>query len=169
MKSKTSSIIGIALVICSLICMYLGWTLPFMSLRAQANMLFFSSEIINVTSTIWDTISELFEKKYYLPANLLLFFGLIIPFIKSIGYLFLLFTQKVHSKAAKFFHFLNRWAMADVFSISILISFLVSSSLGGSDVQFFAELKSGFYFFVTYIILGGIASYFVPKASSDKP
>lgn len=162
-----NKLIGIALILGSLICMVLGWILPFMNIRAMAQMLFMQTEVFNETRSISKTIWELYEGGFLLPAFLLFLFGMIIPVIKSLSYLYFIIQPTKNKTLYNVIIALNKWAMADVFSLSILISFLVISSMSNSDVRFFASLESGFYFFTAYVILGGISSYFIPKPKSD--
>lgn len=145
-----------------------GWILPFMHVRAEVNMLFFNSEIWNETRSIFGTISDLYEGHFFLAASLLLFFGICIPLLKSMALLFLIFSNKNYPRLLFLINQLNKWAMADVFAISILIAFLVFKSMSSADLAFQVELKSGFYCFVAYVICGGIASGLLPKSPSDK-
>lgn len=168
MKNLSGKFIGIILILASMICMVLGWILPFMTIRASANMLFFQSEVFNESRSIFETINELFEGGFLLPAALLFLFGLLIPVIKSLAYLFFLIKVPQNKFLYQFTLALNKWAMADVFALSILISFLVISSMSSADIRFFAHLENGFYFFTSYVILGGISTYFIPKFMSDK-
>lgn len=162
-----NKMIGIGLILGSLVCMVLGWTLPFMNIRAMAQMLFMQTEVFNETRSISKTIWDLYDGGFLLPAFLLFLFGMIIPVIKSISYLFFILKPTGNKNLYNIIIALNKWAMADVFSLSILISFLVISSMSNADVRFFASLESGFYFFTAYVILGGLSSYFIPKPTSD--
>jgi hypothetical protein len=49
--------------------------------------------------------------------------------------------------------------MADVFSISILISFLMGNALDNTK----AHLEIGFFIFTTYVILSGIVSTLIAR------
>jgi len=169
MKLSFSTKVALFMILASQTLMVLGWVLPFMTIRANATMLFFDTEVLDETRSILGTISDLYRNGYTLPASLLTLFGIVVPNIKVSGYVYQLFVKKPSSALVWLFRFLNKWAMADVFAVSILIAFLVAGSFSGKDIRFQAELHNGFYFFAAYVILGGIAGWSVDLARpSDK-
>jgi len=169
MKLNFTGRLALLLVILSQTLMVAGWILPFMSIKASARMLFFDTEVLNHTRSILGTITDLYKNNYTLPALLLTLFGVVIPNIKAAGYVYQLFVRQPNRMLVWLFQFLNKWAMADVFAISILIAFLVAGSMSGEEVRFMAELHNGFYCFSAYVILGGLAGWVTQlAAASDK-
>jgi uncharacterized paraquat-inducible protein A len=66
-------------------------------------------------------------------------------------------------KWQRFVSAISKWAMADVFTISIFVAFLGANAMESTS----ATLQSGFYFFSGYVILSGIVAMFCGKLLSN--
>ena len=62
-------------------------------------------------------------------------------------------------KWQRFVSAISKWAMADVFAISIFVAFLGANAMESTK----AILQPGFYYFAGYVILSGIVAMFCEK------
>ena len=52
---------------------------------------------------------------------------------------------------------MSKWAMADVFAISIFIAFLGAKAMKNTT----ASLEPGFYYFTAYVLLSAVIGHFL--------
>ena len=107
----------------SLVLMILGWILPIISIDIFADIpiigkYYFLQEI----RSVFGTLEKLFHNGNWLPAILILLFGIIVPVTKSIFIFAFFFSNKIPEKWKKFISTISKWAMADVFAMGILIA-----------------------------------------------
>jgi len=141
-----------ALIAFSILCLYLGLTLPMMSLQIMASFPIIGEvELFQQTQSIWSSIVELFKKDYVLVAFLIFLFSVVVPVMKLICIAVVLMQKPSHFSARlhQFILLIGKWSMADVFVVSIFIAFLASSAK--SDIQ--AQIHSGFYWFLSYCLI----------------
>jgi len=152
-----------ALNIVSVALMIPGWTLPIISMDIFADVpiigkYYFLSE----TRSVFGTLEKLMNNGNWLPALLILLFGILVPVIKTGAIFAFIFSKRTPEKWVRFISYISKWAMADVFAMGILIAFLAANSLGQTQANF----HSGFYFFTAYCILSNLLAQLVVKYKS---
>ncbi len=122
------------------------------------------SRVYDKTRSILGTASDLWNFGYPLVAILILTFSVLIPAIKS---LLLLASCHPSSRtiALKVNAVLGKWSMADVFAMGVLIAMLAADAAASENalLNFQAELHSGFYWFVAYCLVSGLAGQWLLK------
>lgn len=162
---KKNKFFIISLHILSLALMILGWYLPLLTISAGVDAPFMGRiQIINETRSLLTTIENLLKNNNVIPAVLIFVFGMIIPTIKSIIISLALYNPFKYKNLNKFVSIINKWAMADVFSISIMISFLMGNALENTK----AHLEIGFFIFTAYVILSGVVSALIARESKSE-
>jgi len=109
------------------------------------------------TRSIVGTAQELFASQHQLVAVLIIVFSVIVPLLKALILLSVLFplNGKTKSLLLGISNSISKWSMADVFVIAIFIAFLASNGLQQSEglVDFQASLGMGFWFFLGYCLI----------------
>lgn len=98
------------------------------------------------------TLHSLWESANYLPFLLIFFFGIIVPLLKSAIIFYILLGKNVAPKWQKTVGVVSKWAMADVFAMSIFIAFLGAKAMKNT----IASLEPGFYYFTGYVLLSAL-------------
>lgn len=152
-----------------------------LSTKVQTKLGNFESDAFSKERSILGTVKDLYTSKKYLVSFLILFFSILVPFIKGVILLCVLFIKDINLKK-KFYDFINmigKWSMADVFVVAVFLAFLSTSGEGSSKsfevrilgmyipvdlkTQMVSLLGPGFYFFLSYCLLS-IASLHLVKA-----
>jgi paraquat-inducible protein A len=89
-------------------------------------------------NTIWDGVHKFYETQDYFIALIVLLASIVIPLLKLIGLLFVVITTALHSRrwlllrtwVYRFIESIGKWAMLDVFVVSIWVSVVKLGSLG---------------------------------------
>lgn len=127
---------------------------------------FIELNLFNENKSILGTLSALWQSHNYFPYSLILLFGIIIPLVKSV----LVFYLLIAPKPRQYYYYylvtvISKWAMADVFAISIFTAFLGANAM----LNTVAVLQSGFYFFAGYVLLSGLVSALLGKILQKQP
>lgn len=139
----------------SVLLMVAGWILPLLTLRITFEAPIIGKQtLLDETRSLLETIQQLTEDGNLFPALLITFFGVLVPLLKTVSLFYALAGRRNSHIVAGWMFSINKWAMADVFSMSILIAFLTARSMGSVS----AEPRIGFYVFTLYVILSGIVS-----------
>ncbi len=157
MKQSPRNAIGIFLILISLLCLYPGLTHHILSIKINGTFPIVGEiKLYSSTRSIIGTIQDLFLNNNNLVAFLILLFSVIIPILKAIILLFILFFKqfKYRSQLHQGVSIISKWSMADVFVVAIFLSFLAVQS--NKDIH--AYLHDGFYYFLTYCMLSILAS-----------
>lgn len=180
---KKIKIIPLSFIVVSFLFLIPGLTLPVLSFKIETKVDVkvrkFSGSGFDKTRSIVGTIKELLEIKRVLVAFLILLFSVLIPFIKILMLLFVLFHKSPNIKA-KFYSIVNaigKWSMADVFAVGIFIVYLSTAGreqVKSFDVRFLgmelpvkvssvmvSSLGNGFYFFLGYCLVSIASLHFV--------
>ncbi len=156
MDGRTRNIGSLLLTVISLCLLIPGLILPILSIDIGAQIPILGEISLHSTKqSIVQTIQSLHENGNDLVAFLILFFSVIIPFIKAsliISATFIKY-QKVKIKIQKFLGLIGKWSMADVFIVGLFVAFLSTSS----EDNISAHLHSGFYYFLSYCIISILA------------
>jgi uncharacterized paraquat-inducible protein A len=138
-----------------------GWFLPMLTIRLSFDVpLTGTQTLLNETRSLFGTVLKLAEDGFWIPAGLICFFGMMLPAIKTTVLLAEWLGFSASIMAGKWVFHMNKWAMADVFALSILIAFFTVSAMGNLS----AEPQVGFYVFTAYVLLTG----FIAQWTSQK-
>ena len=119
---------------------------PIIRFKIGANLPLVGGLVVHATvQSIIDTIKTLHQNGNSLVAGLILLFSVIVPILKAVILLLVLFVKKIgmRSKLHKFVAIISKWSMADVFVVGVLLATLATSSEDSIE----AKLHSGFYYF----------------------
>lgn len=161
---KPRNLVAAALVIVSLIVVVPGLTRPLITIKAT----FFGQDLFTDTRSILQSVESLHESGNDFVAGLILFFSILVPFVKA-SLLVVVALMKPSLKRYKVFAFvraISKWAMADVFVVGVYIAYLSAKATDALD----AVLHDGFYWFVAYCMISMIAiqvARVVPPAAGD--
>ncbi|MCW3090451.1 MAG: hypothetical protein JWP81_1520 [Ferruginibacter sp.] len=138
----------LALHILSLV--FLGFGLVLNMLKVDITAKFFIDiNLFNEKRSIVGTLQNLWESANYFPFVLILIFGIIVPLFKSAIIFYILLSKNIPASWLKLVSAISKWAMADVFAVSIFIAFLGSRAMNNTT----ASLEPGFYFFAAYVLI----------------
>lgn len=112
--------------------------------------------IIGVLKSLW-------QSGNYFPYLLILLFGIIIPLLKSFIIIYLLLAKNPENYYYKFINTISKWAMADVFAISIFIAFLGANAMDNTK----AEIMDGYYYFTGYVLLSALITHLLVKMNKN--
>ncbi len=159
--------IAFFLILASLACLYPGLFQPIMSIAITPKLpLVGEVTLYESTQSILKTIETLYTNNNQLVAILILLFSVIVPIIKAILLLVVLFLKKLGSrkKLFNFVHLIGKWSMADVFVVGVFLAFLATKSNDG----FHAEIHAGFYYFLAYCLISLLAIQ-IMKVEEETP
>ncbi|MFK7810350.1 MAG: paraquat-inducible protein A [Saprospiraceae bacterium] len=148
--------VAFALIIASLVCLYPGLFQPIMTIEITPNLpLVGEVTLYESTQSIVKTVETLYTNNNKLVAFLILLFSIVVPIIKAVILLLVLFVKKMSSRKTlfKFVNAIGKWSMADVFVVGVFLAFLATKSNDG----FHAEIHSGFYYFLSYCLISLMA------------
>ena len=153
---STRNIIALVLIIISLGCLYPGLFEPILSIAVGADIPILGRiELQNSTNSIISTIQTLYKEGNPLVALLILFFSVVVPVLKAVLLLLVLFIPTLPRRHGiyNFVHIIGKWSMADVFVVGVLIAYLGTQS--NTNVN--ASLHEGFYYFLAYCLISLVA------------
>jgi len=147
---------------------FLGFGLVLNMLKIDITASFFIDfNLFNEKRSVLGTLQSLYESSNYLPFLLIFLFGIIIPLFKSAIVFYILLAKSTADKWYKLVGLISKWAMADVFAVSIFIAFLGARAMKHTS----ASLEPGFYYFSAYVLLSAVIVGFlrtspeIPRAS----
>ena len=139
---------AVVLVLVSLVVVVPGLIQPIITL--SANMM--GRQVFAETRSILQTVKDLHESGNDLVAGMILFFSVLVPFIKAVllGVVGLLKPAvPVRYRLFAFVRGISKWAMADVFVVGVYIAYLSAKATDALD----AQLHEGFYYFTAYCLI----------------
>lgn len=158
----------LALHIISLVLLGLGWVLDMLHIDISTHFLL-DIRLFDEKRSVLGTLQTLWEGGHYWPFVLIALFGIAIPLFKSALVFYLLLAREPRSGWTNLAGVISKWAMADVFAISIFVAFLGANAMQNTR----ASLEPGFYFFSAYVLLSGFIAFLMgklpPKAPSSNP
>ena len=144
--------------IISLVLLAFGWVLDVLHIDISVHF-FADINLFNEKRSVIGMLQTLWRDANYWPFTLIFFFGIVVPLLKS-GLLFYIILVKKHDmKWRRLVHSISKWAMADVFAISIFVAFLGANAMQNTK----AMLQPGFYYFSGYVLLSGIVAMLCEK------
>jgi ABC-type sugar transport system permease subunit len=172
----------------TLILLILGLFYPMLSIELNAlidaGVAKFENTVFSESRSIIETSRHLWAREKYLVSLLIFIFSVILPLAKN-----LLFFRVIHNplyrRGRKLISLISKWSMVDVFVIALFLAFLATDGQGHIKThqatvfgmrlnikvlaQMSAELKIGFYFFLSHcLLLMGIFQYW-DKSHPEKP
>lgn len=147
--------VALILTVASLALLWPGLTQPVLTITASMAILGPPQEIFRQTQSIFESMQRLYKSGNVFVAGLILFFSITVPFIKAL-LMFIIIATKESSARYRLYSFarsVSKWAMADVFVVGVLISFLAAKGTDNLD----AIAERGFYFFAAYCLVSNLA------------
>jgi uncharacterized paraquat-inducible protein A len=148
----------LGLHIISLVLLGLGWVKDILHIDISVHYII-DLNLFSEKRSVLGMLKKLWEDRSYWPYLLIFLFGIIVPLVKSGIIFYLILGKSPDIKWQRFVSAISKWAMADVFTISIFVAFLGANAMESTS----ATLQSGFYFFSGYVILSGIVAMFCGK------
>lgn len=144
--------------IISMVLLGFGWIENMLHIDINAHFIM-DMNLFSEDRSVVGTLQTLWQNANYWPFFLIFLFGIIVPLVKSVLVFYLLLVKNAAYRWFRFLNAISKWAMADVFAISILVAFLGAGAMQNTD----AELESGFYFFSAYVLLSSIVVMLLGK------
>ena len=151
----------LSLHIISLVLLGFGWTLNVLHIDISVHYIV-DFNLFSEKRSVLGMLEKLWTDANYWPFSLIFLFGIIVPLIKSGIIFYLLLGKNPDLKWQHFVSAISKWAMADVFAISIFVAFLGANAMESTK----AIIQPGFYCFSGYVILSGIVVMFCGKLLS---
>ena len=142
----------------SLVLLGFGWVLNILQIDISIH-LFADINLFNEKRSVLGLLERLWTDQNYWPFTLILLFGILIPLLKSAIIYYILLVREHQVKWRHLVDFISKWAMADVFAVSILVAFLGANAMQNTR----AILEPGFYYFSGYVLLRGIVAMLCRK------
>ena len=142
------NIVAVVLVLISLVVVVPGLIQPIITL--SANMM--GRQVFAETRSILQTVKDLHASGNYVVAGMILFFSVMVPFIKAVLLGVVGLLKPTHTARYRIFAFvrgISKWAMADVFVVGVYIAYLSAKATDALD----AQLHEGFYYFAAYCLI----------------
>ncbi len=132
-------------------------------------------KIFDKTRSILKTVQDLWNKKYFFVASMILLFSVLVPLVKGLLITCIFFNKKPETrrKIFVFIKSIGKWSMCDVFVVAVLLAYLSTGASQTENVKNItmmgytvnvdvlagmqAHLQIGFWFFLTYCILSLLA------------
>ena len=152
----------LSLHVISLVLLGLGWVMDILHIDISVHYIV-DFNLFSEKRSVLGMLEKLWKDGNYFPFALIFLFGIIVPLIKSGIIFYLLLGKNPDVKWQRFVSAISKWAMADVFTISIFVAFLGANAMESTR----AFLQPGFYCFSAYVLLSGIVAMFSQKLLSD--
>ena len=152
----------LGLHIISLILLGFGWILNILHIEINVHYIV-DFTLFSEDRSILGLLKKLWTDSNYWPFLLIFIFGIIVPLIKSGLIFYILLGKNPDPKWHRFVSTISKWAMADVFAISIFVAFLGANAMESTK----AVLQPGFYYFSGYVLLSGLVAMFCQKMLSN--
>ena len=115
--------------------------------------------------SILGALRSLWQSGNYFPFSLIFLFGIVVPLVKSLAVFYWLLAKNPPNYYYQFIQAIGKWAMADVFAVSIFVAFLGFSAMDNTH----AFIKEGFYYFASYVLLSSLINYLLVKMKKSSP
>ena len=148
----------LSLHVISLVLLGFGWVKDILHIDISVHYIV-DFNLFSEKRSVLGMLEKLWTDKSYWPFLLIFLFGIIVPLIKSGIIFYLLLAKNPDMKWQRFVSAISKWAMADVFTISIFVAFLGAKAMESTK----ANLEPGFYYFAGYVVLSGIVVMLLGK------
>lgn len=153
----------LSLHVVSLVLLGFGWALDMLHIDISTHFLV-DINLFNEKRSVIGTLQTLWKGANYWPFLLIFLFGILIPIVKSVAIFYLLLVKQPAQKWYSFVSAISKWAMADVFAISIFVAFLGANAMQNTKATF----EAGFFYFAGYVVLSGIISMLLGKMMKNQ-
>lgn len=153
----------LSLHIFSLALLGLGWTLDMLHINISTHFIV-DFNLFNEKRSVLGTLQTLWSGSNYYPFFLILLFGMIVPLLKSGLLFYILLAPDPDPKWQRFVSAISKWAMADVFAISIFVAFLGAGAMQATQ----ASLEPGFYYFSGYVLLSAVIAMLMTRRDTSR-
>lgn len=143
--------------ITSLVLLGFGWTLNMLYIDISVHKQFIvdiNMSLFSEKRSVFGTLESLWNSGNYWPFILIFLFGILVPVVKSAAIFYLLLAKQPRLGWYRFVSGISKWAMADVFAISIFVAFLGANAMENTK----AYLEAGFYYFAGYVVLSAFVA-----------
>lgn len=147
----------------SLVLLYFGWFWDMLKIDVSTHFIV-NFNLFNEKRSVVGTLQSLWTSGNWFPFLLIFLFGILIPLLKTAAIYLLLVKPVPKSSHINFVSGISKWAMADVFAISIFVAFLGANAMESTK----ANLEAGFYFFAAYVLVSAAIAFFVVKMAKQK-
>ena len=132
----------LGLHVISLILLGFGWVMDILHIQISVHYIV-DFNLFSEKRSVLGMLEKLWTDSNYWPFLLIFLFGIIVPLIKSGLIFYLLLGKNPDIKWQRFVSAISKWAMADVFAISIFVAFLGANAMQNTN----AILQPGLLFF----------------------
>ncbi|HEY9189386.1 MAG TPA: paraquat-inducible protein A [Sulfurovum sp.] len=134
-----------------------GLLTPLLTVTIHKEFEYIGDVVLSFESkSLLGSVVKLWESGEITVALVILLFSILIPLFKTLALMFV--AVAMESRYAhgivKFFKWVGKWSMLDVFVVATLLVYLTSN---GSDVSH-AEVQAGLYFFLAYVFVSMLVS-----------
>jgi len=154
-------LLGLHLI--SLVLLGLGWTLDMLHIDISTHFIV-DFNLFNEKRSVLGTLQTLWSGGNYWPFFLIFLFGILVPLVKSGLIFYVLLAHDPAPKWQRFVTAISKWAMADVFAISIFVAFLGAGAMQNTQ----ATLEPGFYYFSGYVLLSAVIAMLMARRSPNQ-
>lgn len=172
MTMRQRNAVAIFLTVVSIALLLPGLLQPMLTISATLNLMGVSRELFRETQSILQTVRSLQESGNSFVAGLILFFSVIVPFLKGALLVVILALREAGARYRLylFVRSISKWAMADVFVVGVFIAMLAARATDNLD----AVAEPGFYYFAAYCLVSNLAFQFLlipppPRAEPPAP
>lgn len=141
----------------ALVVLAFGLFTPLLTVTIHKEFEYIGDVVLSFESkSLFGSVVKLWESNEIAVALVILLFSILIPLFKTLSLMFVAVVMEstfAHG-IVKFFKWVGKWSMLDVFVVATLLVYLTSS---GSDVSH-AEVQVGLYFFLAYVIVSMLVS-----------
>ncbi|HMI77430.1 MAG TPA: paraquat-inducible protein A [Ferruginibacter sp.] len=142
----------------SLVLLAFGWVKDILHIDISAHF-FVDVNLFNEKRSVLGMLESLWKAGNYWPFLLIFLFGIIVPLVKSGLMFYILLAKEPNPGWQRFVSAISKWAMADVFAVSIFVAFLGANAMANTK----AVLQTGFYYFSGYVLLSGLVAMLSAK------
>lgn len=167
--------LALFITVISLVCFFPGIFLPMITIDLQStidsNIANLTIPILNKSSSILQTVVDLWDQKIYLVSFLIFAFSIVVPLTKAALLIYAILSPKLKlaNQSMTIVKSIGKWSMCDVFVVAIFLTHLSTGSdpsrsmhellIFGFEVKLDvlvnmnSQLESGFYAFLAYCLI----------------
>lgn len=141
----------------AMVALFFGLFSPILMVTIHKEVAYLGDIVLSFESKgVIGSINKLLESGDVVVAVVILLFSVLTPVLKILSLFFVsLFVEYQFAHAlVKFFKFIGKWSMVDVFVVAVFLVYLTANK---GDVSR-AEVEIGLYFFLAYVIVSMLVS-----------
>lgn len=147
--------VAVGLTIISIALLLPGLLRPMLTITASIELMGVSRELMRETQSALQSVRSLHRSGNSFVAGLILFFSVIVPFLKALALVIVLALRRpaARHRLYLFVRSISKWAMADVFVVGVFIAMMAAQATDNLH----AVAEPGFYFFAAYCLVSNLA------------